>query len=501
MALPARGPGEPAGQWLYRSLRDAILAGRLRPGFQLPATRELARHHRLARGTAVAAFEQLRAEGYLKAWVGSGTYVAAVVPDNLLETGRPRPAPRRPPSDKRRLSGYARRAEPFHNIEPGSVRAFRCHQPALDLFPISLWASLTARRLRQATTAQLLSCPPLGYRPLRQAVADYLSAGRGVNCTADRVAIVSGTQEALDVTARVLLDPGDRAAMEDPGYPGAALVFAAAGARIVPVPVDGEGILVDPKRLRDCRLVYLTPAHQFPMGVSLSAARRVALLDWAARSGAVLFEDDYDSEFRYVGRPVPALQGIDPGASVIFSGSFSKVLFPSLRLGYLVLPEDLVERYAAVKSLTHRHPGYLEQVVLADFIRGGHLGRHLRRMREVYAERRSVLLEEIEARLRDRLTLDGLEAGLQTAGWLAPGVDAARLAERAARREVEVVPLNRYRRLPASPAREGVLLGFAAVDGPELRRGVRVLEQLLADPTEVSGDGRSAARRRERLRD
>ncbi len=482
LALPPRGPGEPATRWLYQALRAQILSGRLRPGARLPPTRDFARDHGVARGTVVLAFEQLAAEGYLEATVGSGTFVTRVLPDRLLHAGRPvRAAPLSRPRPHR-LSGYGRRATLFANFEPGRVRAFRCHQPALDLFPTTLWGSLAARRLRQASTHLLLSAPPLGYQPLREAVAEYLATSRGVACTPERVAIVSGTQEALDLTARLLLDQGDRVALEDPGYSGAAQVFEALGARLMPVPVDGEGMVLDRKRLDGARLVYLTPAHQFPLGVSMSIARRLALLEWARGAGAVLLEDDYDSEYRYAGRPLPALQGIDRSGSVIFTGSFSKVLFPALRLGYLVLPEDLVDRFAAAQSLTHRHAGYLEQVVLTDFITQGHFGRHLRRMREVYAGRLGVLLEEVKARLAGALEISGVEAGLQTAAWLAPGLDASRIVERLAARDVEVTPLSRYRRGRATRTQpDGLLLGFAAVDAEEIRRGVREMERVVGD--------------------
>ncbi|MBK7715344.1 MAG: PLP-dependent aminotransferase family protein [Gemmatimonadetes bacterium] len=476
LTLPGRPADEPAGRWLSRALRGEILAGRLRPGARLPPSRELAGHYGLARGTVVQVFEQLRAEGYLAARVGSGTFVTRVLPDRLLTAPRPvRPAVAERPRP-RPLSGYGRRIARFHNMEPGPVRAFRCHQPALDLFPTTLWGALAARRLRQASTHLLLSTPPCGYPPLRQAVAEYLTTARGVHCTPERVAIVSGTQEALDLTARLFLDPGSRVAIEDPGYSGARMAFQGAGARLVPLPVDAEGLVLDRRRLEGVRLVYVTPAHQFPLGVSMSVARRLALLGWARETGALILEDDYDSEYRYAGRPLPALQGLDTGAQVIFTGSFSKVLFPALRLGYLVLPDDLVERYEAAQSLTHRHAAYLEQVVLTDFIAAGHFGRHLRRMREVYAGRLALLAEEVRGRLAGALELGGVEAGLQTAGWLAAGLDADAIAARAARRDVEVTTIGRYRmRAAAAGARDGLLLGFAAVDAAELRRGVREL--------------------------
>jgi GntR family transcriptional regulator / MocR family aminotransferase len=491
--LPPRAPGTPATRWLYAALRAGILEGRLRPGARLPATRELARHYGLSRGTIVGAFEQLKSEGYVEASVGSGTYVMRVIPDRFLEVARPArvqsPAQRIQP---RRVSNYARRVRPFGNLEGGPARAFRTNQPALDLFPTTLWAQVAGRCLRQASTNHLLGCGPMGYRPLQEAVADYLTTSRGVQCVPEQVAIVSGVQEALDLVARLFLDPGDRVAMEDPGYIGARLVVEAFGATVVPVPLDDEGMILGDSPLKGARLVYVTPAHQFPLGVSMSLPRRLALLEWARTSGAPIFEDDYDSEYRYSRRPVPALQGLDRHGQVLFAGSFSKVLFPSLRLGYLVVPLDLVDCFAATQSVTNRHAPLLEQAVLADFISGGHFGRHIRRMREVYAERLSVLLECAKERLAGLLEISGVEAGLQTVGWLRGGIDGKAAARAAAPRDVEVVPLGRYglRRLE----RDGLQLGFAAVDIQEIRRGVRDLAVALEG--EVRAFPRAAPRAR-----
>jgi GntR family transcriptional regulator/MocR family aminotransferase len=488
LMLPPREPGLPASRWLYGALRAAILEGRLRPGARLPATRDLARHYGLSRGTILDAFEQLKAEGYVEATVGSGTYVTRILPDRLLEVARPTrgravregTAERREP---RRLSAYGRRVGLFENLESGPARAFRAHQPALDLFPTTLWAQIAARRLRRATTSLLLSCPPLGYPPLQEAVADYLTTSRGVRCSSEQVAIVSGVQEALDLVARLWVNPGDRVAIEDPGYLGAALVFEAFGANLVPIPLDDQGLAFGDSPLAGTRLVYVTPAHQFPLGVSMSLPRRLALLEWARTSGAMIFEDDYDSEYRYSGRPMPALQGLARHGQVLFAGSFSKVLFPSLRLGYLVVPDDLVDRFAAVQSLTHRHAPLLEQAVLTDFLAAGHFGRHLRRMREVYAERLSVLLESAGERLAGLLELSRVEAGLQTIGLLGGGIDAKAAVRAAARRGVEVAPLSRYTRGQRVP--EGLLLGFAAVDPQEIRRGVGELAVALERAAQV----------------
>jgi GntR family transcriptional regulator / MocR family aminotransferase len=473
MLIP-REPGTPAHRWLATALRAEILDGRLRPGARLPATRDLAGQYGLSRGTIVNAFEQLKAEGYLEGTVGSGTYVNRVLPDELFQVARQAGSSRPAQAPKRRdLSAFGERARPVPPYSFNPPRAFRANQPALDLFPTALWAQVAARRLRRASANLLLGCDPLGYRPLQEAVADSLRTSRGVTCGPEQIAIVSGIQEALDLTARLLLDPGDRMCLEDPGYVGADAVFEACGARIVPVPVDAEGMAVPGAKARGARLAYVTPSHQFPLGISMSLPRRLALLEWARNAGAMIFEDDYDGEYRYSGRPVPALQGLDRHGLVIYSGSFSKVLFPSIRLGYLVVPPDLVDAFAAAKSVTSRHAGVPEQAVLCDFIAEGHFGRHVRRMREVYAERLAVLQEEARRRLDGLLEISGIDAGLQTVGWLRNGIDGESATLAAARRGVEVTPLSRYSR--GGMAREGLHLGFAAVDPREIGRGVEQL--------------------------
>ncbi|HXY51395.1 MAG TPA: PLP-dependent aminotransferase family protein [Terriglobales bacterium] len=479
--LPLSLPGAPAGgtlyRWLYQALRSAILEGRLQPGARLPATRDLATAYRLSRATIVTAFEQLKSEGYVEGRTGSGTYVAKVLPEQLLQvTAWPRQGPVR--HRRIALSSYARRLQPFAGMAFRPPRAFRANLPAVDAFPTTLWAQVAARRLRRVSAKLLAGGEALGYRPLREAVSEYLNASRGVKCSAEQVLILSGAQEALDRTARILLNPGEPVWMEDPGYPGAAVVFRALGAKICGVPVDAEGLdlVRGVRKWNRARLVYVTPAHQFPLGVTMSLRRRLALLEWARRSGTLIFEDDYDSEYRYSGRPVPALQGLDRSGVVIFAGSFSAVLFPALRLGYLVVPQEMVDVFAAAESVSTHHPPLLEQAVLCDFIAEGHFARHIRRMRELYAERLSVLLECAQ-KLADTLEISTVEAGLQTIGWLRRGFSADRVSELAAAKNVEVVPVNRY--AFGHSRRAGVVLGFAAVDPGELRRGVDQLAQIL----------------------
>src|ERR1700744_1036310 len=474
LMLSPRETGMPAYRWLYSAVRAEILNGSLRPGTQLPATRDLADQYGLSRGTIVSAFDELKSEGYVEGSIGSGTYVSKVLPEELLQVvGEDGSSSASRRKVRRRISDYGQRVRLFPNLQVRPTRAFRPNLPALDLFPAALWAQITARRLRRASTSLLLSCDPLGYKPLREAVANYLNLSRGVKCIPQQVAIVSGAQEALDLASRLFLNPGDKVCMENPGYPGAAMAFEAVGAKISAIDLDEERMALRERSLRGARLIYITPGHQFPMGITMSLPRRLALLEWARKSGALIFEDDYDSEYRYAGRPVPAMQGLDRNGLVLFAGSFSKVLFPSLRLGYLVIPEDLVDYFAATLSVTTRHAPLLEQAVLCDFITEGHFGRHLRRMREIYVERLSVLLEGAREHLDGLLEIAGVEAGLQTVGLLCPGVGSRSAAKAAAQSHVDTIPLSWYNR--GKMGREGLQLGFAAVDAREIRRGVREL--------------------------
>lgn len=472
LTLPPRDEETPAYRWLYASLRDEILEGRLRAGARLPGTRDLAAQYGLARGTIVTAFEQLQSEGYVEGSVGSGTYVSSVLPDELLKAPRQKTAAMQQARPKRNLSAYAKRLDYPSAADLRRPRAFRTDVPALDLFPTTLWTQIASRRLRRLTASDLLGTEPLGYPPLRAVIADYLTASRAVKCGPEQIAIVSGVLDALDVVARIVLDPGDRVCVEDPGYQGAAKVFESVGAKVFAMPLDEQGMKVPPKRLR-ARLAYVTPAHQFPLGMTMTLARRLELLEWARSSGALIFEDDYDSEYRYSGRPIPSLQGLDNSGQVLFFGTFNKVLFPSLRLGYLVVPPDLVPHVEAAISLTRRHAPLLDQATLCDFITAGDFGRHLRRMRQVYAERLGVLLDSARTHLEGLLAISDVEAGLQTSGWLSQGIDAEDAMKVAATRGVDVWPLSRHAR--TSLERDGLQLGFAAVDERQIRRGVREL--------------------------
>jgi GntR family transcriptional regulator/MocR family aminotransferase len=345
----------------------------------------------------------------------------------------------------------------------------------VDLFPVALWWRLASRRLRSITPTQLDYGEPAGLRALREAIAGHVPAARGTRFSADQVLIVAGAQQGLELISRVLLDPGDRVWMEEPGYPGARSALLGAGARIVPVPVDAEGLTVQTgaRGAGDARLAYVTPSHQYPLGVPMSLPRRLALLRWASRTGAWMIEDDYDSEFRYGARPVPCLHGLDVDGRVIYVGSFSKTLFPALRLGFLIVPPDLQDGLQAARAAADQHPPVLDQAVLADFIGEGHFARHLRRMRVAYRERLEAITAAAARYCGGALRLRPTRTGLHTIADLA-GADAARVSREAAARGVEATPLSAYFARRGTHA-NALVLGFAAVRPEAARRGMERL--------------------------
>jgi len=472
----------PLFRQLYEQLRQAILSGRLTPGTRLPPTRTLANELNVSRNTVVNAFEQLTAEGYLSGRVGSGTYVAHTLSDDALRLRGPaapvsRLSPRTHALSVRGAVIASTALEP--QPDASKPRAFRSGLPALDAFPLDLWARLSARQWRRAPSELLGYGDAAGYRPLREAIAAYLGASRGVQCTPEQVIVVAGSQQAIDLCIRLLLDRDDEVWMEDPGYFGARAVIRSGGARLVPVPVDDDGlnVTVGIEQAPGARMVYVSPSHQFPLGVTLSLARRLALLQWAGRSGAWVIEDDYDSEYRYVGRPLAALQGLDHSGRVIYVGTFSEVLFPSLRLGYMVVPPELTETFVTARALADRHSPLVEQAIVAEFIFEGHFARHIRRMRALYAERRAALVDALDRELNGVLEVRAEPAGMHLVGWLRAGVSDVRTSRRLALNGIEASPLSRYA-LSALP-RGGLVLGYADVDTKHIREGVRRLKQAL----------------------
>jgi GntR family transcriptional regulator/MocR family aminotransferase len=467
-----RDAGVPLHRQLYEGLREAILSGRLRPGARLPSTRTLAEDLGASRNTVLAAFGQLLAEGYVEGRVGAGTTVASTLPETLLRAhpeARRAERPGRRPRLSRRGALIGTRAAVVRGAP--AARPFRPGLPGLEFFPLELWARLVARRWRRVPRQLLDYGDPAGHAPLREAIAAYLREARAVRCEAEQVIVVTGAQQAVDLAARVLLDPGDMAWVEDPGYPGARGALVAAGIRLAPVPVDGEGLDVrrGARQAPGARLVYVTPSHQYPLGVTMSLHRRLALLQWASRSGAWILEDDYDSEYRYAGRPLAALQGLDTAGRVIYAGTFSKVLFPALRLGYLVVPAELVDAFVAARALADRHSPSVTQAALADFIEGGHFARHVRRTRALYAERQAALVRAVGRALRGLLEVTPAEAGMHLLGWLPAGVDDRAAARAALGHDVDAPPLSAFRVRPARRGeRGGLILGYAAYTPREI---------------------------------
>ena len=464
----------PLYRQIYRALRTDILDGLLLPGQRLAATRTLATELGVSRNTVVEAVEQLVSEGYLVSKVGAGTHVSDQLPEEMLKVD--------PPTSDVRLeatplissrgaiySGWAERSV------AGDRVPFQLGRPAVEQFPWREWNRISARLGRDLPRDWLDYSDSAGYLPLREELTRYLYSARGLRCSPEQVVIVRGSQQGLDLAARVLLDSGDRYWMEDPGYQAARVAFQAAGACEVAVPVDPEGLDVDTGR-RLCeraRLAYVTPSHQFPLGVTMSLRRRFALLEWASDSDSWIVEDDYDSEYRFEGRPLESLASLDEGSHVIYLGTLSKVLFPALRLGYLVVPIGLVDAFVGARYASDRATAILEQAVVTEFFSSGQLGRHLRKMRLLYAHRETVLREAIRTRLDSELELARSDAGLHSVARLKRGLDDVAIAARAAEVGVTVSPLSSYCRRSDPPS--GLVLGYAGFPDQDLTEAVERL--------------------------
>jgi GntR family transcriptional regulator / MocR family aminotransferase len=467
---------------LYAQLRDAILDERLKPGVRLPSTRAFAASLHVSRNTVLSAFDQLLAEGYIESHVGDGSYISAYLPDDLQRkrnaVGAGRAAAAAP-----RLSVRIEQVLAGPDGGSGAVisaRAFRTGMPAVDQFPAALWSRLYSRRLRQQPDGLLSYGSAIGYQPLRESIAAYLGSTRSIPCHADQIVITAASQEALMLISAVLLSPGDAAWMEDPGYQGARSALFGASAHVVPVPVDGDGLCVDDgKRLAPhARLAYVTPTVQYPLGSTMSLPRRLALLEWAARANAWIIEDDYASEYRFGGRPLATLYSLDKRQRVIYVGTFSKLLFGALRIGYIVLPEQLVDVFKRARARFHLYVSALDQAVLNDFIVEGHFARHVRRMRELYAGRRDLLTETLQQECRGVFTLPDVQAGLNIATFLTDNRSDLAITRAAAQLGVEAQALSSYAMLPQQ--RGGLVLGYGSVNERQIRDGVRKLAKAIA---------------------
>jgi len=449
---------------LYQALRERILDGRLAGGSRLPAGRDLAALLAVSRNTVTRAFDQLYAEGYIECRVGDGTYV--------VELGSARPL-KQPPASGVAPTEALLRLQRNHLAPPvsGAPRAFRIGVPAFDLFPFEIWARLTARFWRKPSPARLGYGDPAGEPALRELVAAYLRSSRGLNCDPSQVVITCGAQQGISLCAQLLVQPGDRVALENPGYRAAGHAFAVAGAELCGVAVDGEGLdTAALAQIEGCRLAYVTPSHQYPTGVTLSLARRLELLAWAERNEGWIVEDDYDGEYRYSGTPLTPLAALDRQGRVLYVGTFCKITFPALRLGYLVLPPGLAEAFARRRALDMRHSDIGSQMVMAEFIAAGHFQRHVRRMRQAARVRRDTLLQHWPEAIPGCGALPAVDAGLHLCVPVHSHAREAELVAAARAAEVEMNGLADYWLDGQAPrgAPGGLVLGFAAVPEVEI---------------------------------
>lgn len=478
---------QPIYRQIYESLRQAIISERLKAGLRLPSTRDTAKLLGVSRNTVLEAVNQLIAEGYLEAKAGSGTRVTSNLPDNFAWKEFSEPPVAGKHVSKRTIS---KRGEVFaaarftQRLKATLPFVFTLSLPALDHFPFDIWSRLVSHHTRNASL-RLLDYSVrdrAGYAPLREAIAEYASTARAVKCTPDQVIITNGAQHAIFIASHVLLDPGDKAWMENPGHMGVRSILTSAGAQIIPVPVDDHGLDVEAgiAAAPDACLVCITP-HQLPVGSTMNLKRRLELLRWANQQDAWIVEDDYDHEFHYTGRPLMSLQGLDKGQRVIYVGTFSKSMFPSLRIGYMIVPPDLVQAFTSARLLIDVQTPTIQQAALNDFIREGHFSRHIRRTRQLYSSRRTHLLEQIEQHLGEWITPGIADSGMQMTGWLPDSISDKAVCAAGEQEGLDLVPVSRL--YIGSPARSGLLLGYAAAREEDLTVGVKTLQRILSQYT------------------
>jgi GntR family transcriptional regulator / MocR family aminotransferase len=475
-----RAASRPLHRQVCEAFQAAILQGNLGAGQQVPSTRSLSMELGISRIPILNAYAQLLAEGYFETRMGAGTYVSATLPQQRIRDAphvfterRSRPEPAAVSRHSRLL--VSRSSTPWTY----GAGAFSVGQLAFDEFPMRVWSNLVCRHARRIRASSLNYGDPMGSKAFREAIATYLRTSRAVQCEADQILVVSGSQQALDLSARVLFDPGNRVWVEEPSYALMRHALTLAGCEMVPVPVDDDGLDVAAgmRLSKHAKGAYVTPSHQFPLGATMSLSRRLQLLDWAQRAGTWIIEDDYDSEYRYESMPIASLQGLDRNSRVVYIGTFSKNLFPALRLGYLVLPPNLVDHFVAVRRVLDIFPSSLYQEVLADFINQGHFARHIRRTRLVYAARRTALVDAIRSEFGTQLEVCGSEAGMHLVVMLPKGLRDHEMAERAARQKLWLWPLSTSYIGPAK--RQGFVLGFAGTPVPEMQPAVRRLKSFL----------------------
>jgi GntR family transcriptional regulator/MocR family aminotransferase len=468
----------PLLQQVYQLLRGAILSHALAPGSRLPSTRQLADRLGVSRTSVLSAYNQLLAEGYVEGRAGSGTYVTQDIPQPPMV-----PAVLEIPGGKspaRRLSSAGTRFRKLaQNLGPAEDVPFSPGCCSVDAITIESWRRVGAKQMKTLEKVNLHYADPIGELSLRIEVAQYLRAARAVRCEPEQIVIVSGAQQAIDLSLRALVNPGDAVWIEDPGYIGARAALLAVGAKLVAVPVDESGLVVSAGISADAnaRAAYITPSHQYPTGAVMSMRRRLEILAWARDHDAWIIEDDYDSEFRYVGRPLAALQGIDDDARVIYVGTLSKMLFPGVRVGFAVVPRDLVDVFTGAKFVTDRQPPSLQQAMVADFMRSGYLTGHIRRMRLHYRQARDVVVNAITGHMGDLVEVEIPECGIQLIVRFKDDISDVEVADRARARGIVVKPVSSL--YLNTPARQGLLLGYSGFDLRKLRSASRQLADVV----------------------
>ncbi|PCJ38045.1 MAG: GntR family transcriptional regulator [Cellvibrionales bacterium] len=481
--LDSAGP-TPLYRQLEEQLRQAIWQGTLKTNAPLPASRQLASLLNIARNTVIRAYEQLAVEGFIQARPGAGHRVAEVLPARAPSKVRARPdAPAKLEPRLSRRSATLTRVNNFigpqrHTSEP---LPFRAHLPDYKAFPANIWRQLYSRRLKHSSHFWQLAVHPCGYWPLRQAVADYLVTARGMTVVPEQVIITAGVQQSFELLAKIFIDSGDRVIFEDPAYTPAATVFAMAGATNHYVDVDREGLVVDALPTSGAKLLYTTPASHFPLGINQSQARRKALLAWASKTSSIILEDDYNGEHRYRGRPLTTLHGMATAGQVIYLGSFSKLLFPALRLGYMVVPETLIEPIAGARWLLDRHSPPLEQAVLTDFINDGHFLRHLRRMRALYAQRQAQCIASLERHLGEWLSVEPLDSGLHLIAELRAELKSEDFVAAAKSANVELSAVAQFASEGYAKSQSQLIFGYAAYGEAEMEAAAQRLAKQFAE--------------------
>ena len=472
----------PLYQQLTEKIRSAVLSGRLKPNQKLPSSRSLAKSLTISRSTVTQSYEQLESEGYLETRRGAGTYVCHQIPDEWLQSQSVKPVTKETILNYP-LSNFAQNLGKIERLsisEPDYGISFRYGNPAFEYFPIQKWRKLIAYHCQKSSELLNYFSDSAGYFPLRQEIADYLGRSRAVNCTPEQVIIVNGSQQALNLIARVILNPRDWVAVEEPGYLGARYCFQGQLANLQPIPVNQAGLNIEilNNYQQDFKLVYVTPSHQFPTGVTMSLSQRIALLQWAEKTNTLVIEDDYDSEYRYGSQPIPALQGMDRANLVIYLGTFSKTLFPSLRLGYLVVPPHLVAIITKAKWLCDRFYPLLEQYALTDWIRLGHFDQHLRRMRQLYNSRRQALITALNQHFGDRIEIMGENAGIHLMAKIKTNLADEIILQTAAAAGIGLISARNYYLEPQNQGE--FIFGYGQLEETEIEKGISQLKAILA---------------------